>query len=472
MLIDPASPPALQLYDTWERKLRPFAPMKAGHVGLYCCGPTVYNYAHIGNLRTYVFEDLLRRVLQWEGLSVKHVVNITDVGHLTSDADTGEDKMDVASRQTGRTAWDIAAYYTAAFQDDWRRLNLLEPERWCRATDHIPEQIDFIAELERRGCTYNTDDGLYFATALQKDYGHLARLDPNKLRGGSRVELGDKRSVTDFALWRRSPEGSRRQMEWQSPWGPGCPGWHIECSAMAVKYLGELFDIHCGGEDHIAVHHSNEIAQASARYGTRLANYWMHAAFLQVDEKKMAKSTGGFVRLATLMEAGYDPVSYRYLCLGAHYRGPLNFTWEALDAAAAGLQRLRKAYRETVDAGPAGEPDAMAIAEFRAAASHDLNVPQALATAWAVARGPLPAATRRATLALFDEVLGLDLGAETATSQIPAEVQAMLDRREAARQARDWAEADTLRATILEAGYEIADSQAGVLLRSRAGVLR
>jgi cysteinyl-tRNA synthetase len=213
-------------------------------VGLYCCGPTVYNYAHIGNLRTYVFEDLLRRALQFEGLQVTHVVNITDVGHLTSDADTGEDKMDVASRRTGESAWDIAARYTQVFQEDWRSLNLLEPTRWCRATDHISEQIEFIKDLVAKGFTYDIDDGLYFATALQSDYGFLARLGREKLRGGSRVELGDKRDITDFALWRRSPVGSNRQMEWQSPWGPGCPGWHIECSAMAVKYLGELFDIH------------------------------------------------------------------------------------------------------------------------------------------------------------------------------------------------------------------------------------
>lgn len=457
---------ALQIYDTWERRVRPFVPLNPGQVGLYCCGPTVYNYAHIGNLRTYVFEDLLRRVLRSQGLAVTHVVNITDVGHLTSDADTGEDKMDVAARGTGRTAWEIADFYIAAFKNDWRSLNLLEPTRWCRATDHIPEQIEFIADLERKGWTYDIDEGLYFATALQRDYGYLARLDPDKLRGGSRVELGDKRNVTDFALWRRSPEGSRRQMEWQSPWGAGCPGWHIECSAMAVKYLGELFDIHCGGEDHIAVHHSNEIAQASARYDTRLANYWMHAAFLQVDEKKMAKSSGGFVRLDTLVEAGYDPLSYRYLCLSAHYRGPLNFTWEALDAAAAGLRRLRKAYQNTAGEGPA-EPDAAAVAEFRAAANQDLNIPQALAVAWAVARSPLPGAKRRATLALFDEVLGLDLGAVEVRSAIPPEVQALLDRRDAARKARDWAEADALRAAILQEGYEIADTQDGVQLRPR-----
>jgi cysteinyl-tRNA synthetase len=455
----------MDIYDTWERRVRPFIPRQKGHVGLYCCGPTVYNFAHIGNLRTYVFEDLLRRTLQFEGMAVTHIVNITDVGHLTSDADSGEDKMDLASRRTGDSAWEIAARYTLAFQEDWRSLNLLEPTRWCRATEHIPEQIEFIEDLAAKGYTYKTEDGLYFATALQHDYGFLSRLTPEKLRAGTRVELGDKRSVTDFALWRRSPIGGRRQMEWQSPWGLGCPGWHIECSAMAVKYLGELFDIHCGGEDHIAVHHSNEIAQTEARFGTRLANYWMHAAFLQVDEKKMAKSSGEFLTLASLVRLGYDPLAYRYLCLSAHYRGPLNFTLEALDAAASGLERLRHAFQ---GAKEDGKPDADAVADFRTAICNDLNMPQALAIAWTVARSTVPAPVRRATLALFDDVLGLQLAAAPERVHVPNAVQSMLEQREMARMARDWSRADALRNEILAAGYDVADSPDGVVLRRRS----
>jgi cysteinyl-tRNA synthetase len=451
----------MHLYDTWERRVRPFIPLQAGHVGMYCCGPTVYNFAHIGNLRTYLFEDLLRRTLRFEGLEVRHVVNITDVGHLTSDADTGEDKMDVASRRTGQSGWDVAARYTQAFMEDWRSLNLLEPSLWCRATDHIPEQIAFIEDLAAKGYTYDTEDGLYFATAMQQRYGYIGRLDRDALRGGARVEVGHKRSITDFALWRRSPAGSRRQMEWESPWGIGCPGWHIECSAMAVKYLGELFDIHCGGEDHIAVHHANEIAQSEACYGTHLANYWLHSAFLQIDEKKMSKSANEFLRLASLADRGYDPLAFRYLCLTAHYRGPLNFTWEALDAAAAGLERLRKVYRE---AQGEGEPDKVAVAEFRAAMTNDLNVSKALAVAWTVARSTLAAGVKRSTLQLFDEVLGLELGAEPRGTELAEPLRALLERREAARKAKDWALADALRDEIHAAGYEIADSPTGAVL--------
>ena len=259
----------LALYDTWSRAIRPFTPLQASHVGLYCCGPTVYDHAHIGNLRTYIFEDVLRRVLALNGYEVRHVVNITDVGHLVSDADEGEDKMEKGSRRTGESAWEVAARYTAAFKADWHALNLLEPTVWCRATDHIAEQIAFIAAIERAGFAYITSDGVYFDTSRQDDYGVLARLDREGLQGGKRVALGDKRHITDFALWKFSPRDAKRQMEWDSPWGRGLPGWHIECSAMSARYLGPWLDIHCGGEDHVAVHHSNEIAQTQAAHGTR-----------------------------------------------------------------------------------------------------------------------------------------------------------------------------------------------------------
>jgi cysteinyl-tRNA synthetase len=295
---------SLALYDTWSRAMRPFAPIQPGHVGLYCCGPTVYDHAHIGNLRTYVFEDVLRRVLALNGYTVRHVVNITDVGHLVSDADEGEDKMEKGSRRTGDSAWAIAERYTAAFMADWHALNLLEPSVWCRATDHIAEQIAFIDTLQRKGYVYQTADGLYFDTSKQNDYGYLARLDHAGLQAGKRVAVGEKRHATDFALWKFSPSDSTRQMEWDSPWGRGFPGWHIECSAMSAKYLSPWFDIHCGGEDHIAVHHSNEIAQTQACHGTRLANFWMHGHFLILDLAKMSKSAGDFVRLQTLIDRG------------------------------------------------------------------------------------------------------------------------------------------------------------------------
>ncbi len=314
----------LQLFDTYTRRLRDFEPLHPPQVGLYTCGPTVYDYAHIGNLRTYVFEDILRRVLDFNGYAVKHVMNITDVGHLVSDADTGDDKMEKGSQRTGKSAWAIAQLYTAAFRGDLRRLNIVEPTIWCKATDHIPEQIDLIRCIETKGYTYRTSDGIYFDTSKLSDYGYLARLDVAGLQAGARIDLGEKRHVTDFALWKFSPSDQKRQMEWDSPWGLGFPGWHIECSAMSTKYLGVFFDIHCGGEDHISVHHPNEIAQTQACYGTHLANFWLHGYFLQLDDAKMAKSAGDFLRLQTLIDRGYDPVAYRWFCLNAHYRAKLN----------------------------------------------------------------------------------------------------------------------------------------------------
>ncbi|MFM0673208.1 cysteine--tRNA ligase [Paraburkholderia sediminicola] len=456
----------LRLYDTWSRAVREFSPIHPDQVGLYCCGPTVYDHAHIGNLRTYVFEDVLRRALVLNGYNVRHVVNITDVGHLVSDADEGEDKMEKGSRRTGESAWAIAGRYTAAFMNDWRALNLLEPALWCRATDHIAEQIDFIAELERNGYTYRTADGVYFDTGRQADYGYLARLDVAGLQAGKRVAPGEKQRATDFALWKFSPPGATRQMEWDSPWGRGFPGWHIECSAMSAKYLSPWFDIHCGGEDHIPVHHSNEIAQTQARHGTRLANFWMHGHFLLLDAGKMSKSGGDFVRLQTLIERGNDPLAYRYLCLSAHYRSSLRFSEAALDAAQAALDRLRRTY---VQWPQGGTPDAPSVARFKAEVDHDLNLPRALAVLWDVVRSDLPAATRRATVDCFDTVLGLRLAGwqEDDAAEIPADIAALADEREQARAAKQWTEADRLRDALAAAGWLVEDSASGPVLRQR-----
>lgn len=447
----------LVLYDTWSRTLRPFAPLQPEHVGLYCCGPTVYDHAHIGNLRTYVFEDVLRRVLELNGFRVRHVVNITDVGHLVSDADEGEDKMEKGSRRTGESAWAIAQRYTAAFQADWRALNLLEPTAWPCATDHIPEQLAFIAELERKGFTYRTADGIYFDTTLQDDYGHLARLSREGLRAGTRVAMGDKRSACDFALWKFSPADARRQMEWDSPWGRGFPGWHIECSAMAAKFLGPWFDIHCGGEDHVAVHHSNEIAQTQACHGTRLANFWMHGHFLTLDDRKMAKTTGDFVRLQTLVDQGIDPLAYRYLCLGAHYRSTLRFTDEAIRSAQSALDRLRKTYARWPRGGIA---DDGCVARFKAEVDHDLNMPRALAVLWELVRSELPPEVRRATVDRFDAVLGLRLAEWVPlVPEVPAEIAALFAQREAARARKDWAQADRLREALRLRGWQANDGE-------------
>ncbi len=332
----------LRLYDTYTRSLREFEPLRPPEVGLYTCGPTVYDYAHIGNLRTYIFEDILKRVLVMNGYQVKHVMNITDVGHLQADGDVGEDKMEASAREKGRSAWELAEFYTDAFRADLARLNIREPDVWAKATEHIAEQIETVKCIEAKGYTYRTGDGIYFDTSKLDDYGYLARLNVEGLQAGARVGVGEKRNPTDFALWKFSPEGEKRQMEWDSPWGIGFPGWHIECSAMSAKYLGPYFDIHAGGEDHISVHHSNEIAQTQACYGTRLANFWMHGYFLQVDTGRMGKSAGNFVRLQDVVDRGYDPLAYRYLCLGAHYRSRLTFSWDALDGAATALERLRE----------------------------------------------------------------------------------------------------------------------------------
>ena len=457
---------SLRLYDNYTRSLRIFESLQAGEVGLYTCGPTVYDYQHIGNFRTFLFEDILKRVLEWNGYRVRHVMNVTDVGHLTSDADTGEDKMEKGARRTGRSAWEIAELYTAAFIDDMQRLNIEAPTVLCRATDHIGEQIEFIADLEKNGYTYRTSDGVYFDTARQPDYGYLARLDKAGLDPGRRIELGEKKSATDFALWKFSPPGEKRQMEWPSPWGVGFPGWHIECSAMAQKYLGDYFDIHCGGEDHIPVHHTNEIAQTEARVGTRLANFWMHGYFLLSNDAKMAKSAGEFLRIQALVERGYDPLAYRYLCLTAHYRSQLNFTWDALDAAAIGLDRMRRA----VHALPArGEPDPSYLERFTGLVNDDLNIPKALAMAWELLRGDLADRTvTRATLLAFDSIFGLGLEAwRPPVETVPEAVNALAAARAAARTAKQWAEADRLRAELHAAGWEMEDRGDGYLLRRR-----
>jgi cysteinyl-tRNA synthetase len=462
---------ALMLYDNYARERRLFEPLVAGAAGLYTCGPTVYDYQHIGNFRTFLFEDLLKRVLEWNGYVVRHVMNITDVGHLTSDADTGEDKMEKGARRTGKTAWEIAQLYTDSFIADMARLNLEAPSVLCRATDHIPEQIAFIADIEKNGFTYRTSDGIYFNTSMQPGYGFLARLDKAGLEAGKRVELGEKKSITDFALWKFSPLGEHRQMEWASPWGTGFPGWHIECSAMAQKYLGDFFDIHCGGEDHIPVHHTNEIAQTEARVGTRLANFWMHAYFLLSNDAKMAKSAGEFLCLQALIDRGYDPLAYRYLCLTAHYRTQLNFTWDALDAAAKGLDRLRNGVFALGEAGANfGTPDAGYRDRFTAEINDDLNLPRALALAWEVLRGELPAGTKKATLLGFDRVFGLGLAAWTPkVESIPEPIAALAAARAAARESRQWAEADRLRAEIQAAGWEMEDRADGYALKRVTG---
>jgi cysteinyl-tRNA synthetase len=454
----------VQLFNTMTREKGIFEPLRAGEVGLYSCGPTVYDYQHIGNLRTYLFVDLLRRVLKDAGYKVTSVINITDVGHLTSDADTGADKMELGAQRTGKTAWEIAEFFTAAFQEDLKRLQIEDPTRWCKATEHVDEMIELIAAIEEDGFTYRTSDGIYFDVAKLPDYGKLARLDLAGQQAGARIGPNDeKRNPQDFALWKFSPPDEQRQMEWDSPWGRGFPGWHIECSAMSEKYLGIPFDIHTGGVDHIPVHHTNEIAQTEAARKTNLARWWLHGEFLDLKGEKMSKSAGGFIRLQDLVDQGFEPMAYRFMTYQAHYGRKLNFSEEGLAAAAAGLKRLH----ETFAALPAEDgvaADDAALARFRGALRDDLNAPQAVAAVWEVTRNEaLDPKVRRATLLAMNAVLPLGLEAVPPAMDDgpPAEVLALLDQRNAARKARDFQAADRLRDEIGARGYEIRDSAQG-----------
>ncbi|MBS7621782.1 cysteine--tRNA ligase, partial [Candidatus Bathyarchaeota archaeon] len=411
----------IYLFNTLTRRKERFVPIEKGKVRMYCCGPTVYWYAHIGNFRTYIFEDVLRRVLEFNGLEVKHVMNITDVGHLTSDADTGEDKMEVGAKRERKTVWEIADFYTGKFFEDAERLNILKPTIVCRATDHISDMISFIKKLEGRGYTYIIDDGVYFDTSKLKNYGKLTGMDFEKLnenlKAGARVEFNpNKRNVTDFCLWRFSPRDRKRQMEWESPWGVGFPGWHIECTVMGMKYLGENFDIHCGGIDHIPIHHTNEIAQAEAVTGKPLANYWLHGAFLVFGKSmKMAKSAGEIITVQTLVDEGFDPLAFRYLCLTAHYRSELVFTWESLKSAQNALFTLREHVRslaENLESEKSRSPKFEEYHEqFLKIINDDLNMPKALALTWTLVREEKTLTNREKydLLMEFDKVFALDL---------------------------------------------------------------
>ena len=453
----------IRLFDSYSRKIRDFAPLEGNEVRMYACGPTVYDYAHIGNLRTYVFEDILRRTLEYHGYCVRHVINITDVGHLTSDADTGEDKIEKGAKRTGKTAWEIAEIYTRAFEQDIKMLNIREPHVWCRATDHIAEQIHDIGVIEKKGFTYKTSDGVYFDTTRLDNYGYLARLDVAGLNAGQRVDIGEKKNVTDFALWKFSPPDQVRQMEWESPWGKGFPGWHIECSAMAVKYLGKMFDIHCGGKDHIPVHHSNEIAQSEVCNGTNMANFWLHGYFLETGQAKMSKSSGEFLRLQTLLDHKIDPLSYRYLCLTAHYRSDLKFTWESLDGAQTALNRLRKS---VFDWGDGGQADSAYMDKFREQVYNDLNTPRAMAVIWELVKSELPGEVKKATVLACDDVLGLGLAHwQPLKQEIPESVLDLVQQRGRARRDKDWVAADHIRERLSELGYEVEDSPDGPVIK-------
>lgn len=456
----------MRLYNTLTRKKEEFQPLSAKQVGVYACGPTVYWFAHIGNMRAFLFADLLNRTLRSQGFNVQLIMNITDVGHLTDDADEGEDKMFLAMRREGKTAYEIAEFYTQAFFNDLTLLNIKPADQYPKATDHISEQIEMIQEIERNGFTYTTSDGVYFDTAKLPSYGILSGQKSEDKQAGARVDMKEKKSATDFALWKFSPAEGKREMEWESPWGKGFPGWHIECSAMSKKYLGFPFDIHTGGVDHIAVHHENELAQSVGCCGVYEARFWMHSEFLTIDGGKMSKSLGNLYTLQDLVEKQINPLAFRYLVLGAHYRTKLNFTWDALEAAQNALHRLQDLVRDW-DAPATGSD--VYEQSFNETMSDDLNSPEALAVVWKMVEDQtIPTSTKAQSLLNFDEVLGLGLDKfVNKRLQIPEEVRVLLTERDQARTAKDWPASDRLRMEIEARGYVVEDAAGGTKVKQK-----
>lgn len=477
----------VKLYNSLSKIGEEFKPINLPHVGMYSCGPTVYQFAHIGNYRAYATADLLVRVLRYNGYDVDFVMNITDVGHLVSDADTGEDKLEKSAKKEGKTAWEVAQFYTDAFLSDFEALHLTKPTKLVKATDHIKEQIALIKRLEEKGYTYETSDGVYFDTAKLADYGKLSTLD--QIKEGARVEINDeKRNSRDFALWKFSEvkgerhasaeaPARRRQMEWKSPWGKGFPGWHIECSAMSMKYLGETFDIHTGGIDHLGTHHTNEIAQSEAATGKPFVHYWIHTAFMLVSGQKMSKSLANTYRLYDLEKQGYHPLALRYLYLQTHYRQEMNFTFSALDAAENALKKLYQEVSTWEDASESsGAKPSPAFSEYESrfndAINDDLNTPQALAVMWEIVKSDEPNPAKARLLFRMDEIFGLDLQKVSLHLKreqgiVPDFITELVKDREALRKQKKFNAADQIRSKIEKQGYEIEDTKKGVVVRKK-----
>jgi len=465
--------PTLTLHNTLSGRLEPFCPKDPTEVKVYCCGPTVYSFQHIGNFKTFLFEDLLVRTLRLIGYGVKHVMNITDVGHLTDDADSGEDKMLVAMRREGKSSAEIAAFYTDRFFTDWDALNLVRPTVVCKATDHIQQMISLVERLQKAGYAYEAGGNVYFDVEKFASYGELGRLDLEGMRAGARIAVDPhKKSPFDFALWFTRSKFENQELTWDSPWGRGYPGWHIECSAMGMCHLGEQVDIHCGGIDHIPVHHTNEIAQSEAAIGHRWVSTWMHGEFMQINAEKMSKSTGNLICLSDLAERGVSPLAFRYLCLMSHYRSQLNFTWEAVENAQAAYTKLCRAIinlkaaaeEEGAVSSNADSSSTELPPEFVEGLSSDLNTPKAMAALMAVLKDTSRSATNRLAILLrADQVLGLrfnELKTPT-TSQFPEQVKQLLDRRATARASKDWKGSDALRDELLTLGYRVKDTAKG-----------
>lgn len=463
------------LTNSLSRKKEKFEALNPPNVGVYTCGPTIYDRKHIGNFRTYTLSDILTKVLTYNGYKVTHIMNFTDVGHLTGDnegdADIGEDRLEKAAKKERKTAWDIAKVYGEQFIKDFDELNLIRPEKFVKATEHIYEQIELVKKLEKNNLTYEISDGIYFDTVAFEEltgkiYGELSTLD--QIKEGARVEVNqEKKNPRDFALWKFSPKGEKRDMEWDSPWGLGFPGWHIECSAMSMKYLGESFDIHIGGEDLRSTHHPNEIAQSEGATGKPFVKYWLHGAFMLIDGERMSTSKGNNYNLGHIKEKGYEPLALKYLYLTTHYRQIINFTWEALSAAQTGLERLKsqvsalKGERERTVLSPEKEGKiAKYRGDFSLAINDDLNTPKALATLWEMLKSNVPAEDKYDLAISFDEALGLNLSKPQKQSiKIPNEVKLLIKERNKLRGEGRFKEADEIRKQIEEKGFSLKDEK-------------
>ncbi len=453
----------IRLYNTKSREIEDFKPIIKDSVGIYSCGPTVYHFQHIGNMRAAVFADTLRRMFVSAHYDVQHVINITNVGHNVDDSDDGEDKMEKGGKREGKSVWEIATMYTDAYFKDLTALGIpLEDYLFPRATDNIAEQIALISTLEEKGYTYTIRDGVYFDTSKFDSYADFAHLDIEGLRSGARVqENTEKKNITDFALWKFSPSDEKRQMEWSSPWGTGFPGWHIECSAMAMKYLGQHFDVHTGGIEHIPVHHTNEIAQSESATGSPYVNYWMHNNHLLDTTGKMSKSNGEFLTLDTLIEKGYNPLAYRYFLLTAHYRKELAFSFEALDAASVAYKKLWNWAAESVTTE--GKVAASHTEKFLEALYDDVGTPSAVAEIWNMLKDEIVTdADKYRTLMDMSDILGLGLHeAKKVVVEIPEKIKSLLDERTVARTSKNFTESDRLRDEILELGFMVKDTENG-----------
>jgi len=466
----------MQLYNTLGRQLEELKPVVPGKVGMYCCGPTVYNFAHIGNLRTYIFEDILRRTIEYSGLTVNHVMNVTDVGHLTGDDDSGDDKMVNSAKEKNKSVLEVAKYYTDAFFADCIALNIKRPTVVCPATEHIQDMIDLIKKIEANGYTYQAGGNLYFDISKFPKYGELAMLKLSEMQAGARIEVdANKRNPYDFVLWFTKSKFEGQALVWDSPWGRGYPGWHIECSAMSMKYLGETFDIHTGGIDHITVHHTNEIAQSEAATGKKWVNYWIHGEFLVLSKGKMSKSAGGFITLKTIVQEGYESLDYRYFCLGGHYRSQLKFTWESMDASRSARLSLNdmilaikdKAVFPNPVAGLAPEARAY-LDSFTANANADLAMPRCLADLQGVVRDTsLNPKDVLCVVYEMDKILALGFTSLARKEEAPvdpalaSEIDALVNERIEAKKAKNFARADEIRNVLKDKGVVIEDSKDG-----------